>query len=84
MTVPPDEIVVFGTRWCYDTTRALRWLDNHQIVYRYIDIDHDPEASALVERVNHGFRSVPTIFFPDGSRLVEPTSLQLAEKFGIA
>ena len=37
-------------------------------------------ARSYVERVNNGYQSVPTILFPDGSVLVEPSSATLAEK----
>lgn len=80
----PDEIIIYGTRWCGDTRRALRFFDQNNIPYRWIDIDQDKEASAYVEKVNNGYRSVPTILFPDGSLLVEPSAAQLAEKFGIS
>jgi hypothetical protein len=34
--------------------------------------------------VNQGRRIVPTIIFPDGSILVEPSNAELAEKLGLA
>ena len=54
-------------------------LDSQQIAYEYIDIDLAPEAAELVQRINGGFRSVPTILFPDGRVLVEPTRIELEE-----
>ncbi len=77
------EIVLYGTTWCGDTRRARRFLDQNGIGYRWIDIDQDMEARRFVEQVNKGFRSVPTIIFPDGSMLVEPSTQKLAEKLGI-
>jgi glutaredoxin-like protein len=79
-----DIIVVYGTRWCGDSRRAKNFFDTHQIPYKWMDIDENPEASDFVRRINHGFRSVPTIVFPDGSRLVEPSIEQLAEKLGVS
>jgi len=79
----PDEIIMYGTMWCGDTRRARRFMDENHIVYRWVDIDQDLQARKFVESVNHSFRSVPTIIFPDGSMLVEPTYRELAEKFGI-
>lgn len=76
------QIKVYGTRWCGDTTRALRVLDEHNIDYEWIDIDKNPEGEKFVKDTNHGIRSVPTIVFPDMSVLVEPTNNQLIEKFG--
>lgn len=80
----PPHIIVYGTTWCGDTRRARRFLDEHKISYQWIDIDQDLEARKKVETINHGYRSVPTILFPDDSMLVEPSNRQLAEKFGIA
>ena len=41
------------------------------------------EAMAFVEKVNQGKRIVPTIVFPDGDILVEPSNAQLAAKLGL-
>jgi mycoredoxin len=73
-------ITIYGTPWCGDCRRALRVLDQHQASYHYVDIEHDDAARSHVERINRGNRSVPTILFPDGSILVEPSSATLAEK----
>jgi mycoredoxin len=77
------EIVMYGTTWCGETRRARRLLDQNNIPYKWIDIDQDTEARKFVEGVNHGFRSVPTILFPDGSMLVEPSTEKLSNKLGI-
>ncbi|GAP20593.1 glutaredoxin domain-containing protein [Leptolinea tardivitalis] len=79
-----DEIIkLYGTSWCGGTRRARRIFDDNKIAYQWIDIDLDKEARSIVEQINHGNRSVPTIVFPDGSILVEPSDGQLAEKLGV-
>ncbi|GAP14446.1 glutaredoxin [Longilinea arvoryzae] len=78
-----SEIILYGTTWCGGTLRTRAFLDRNHIPYRWIDIDKDPEAGKFVESVNHGFRSVPTLIFPDGSQLTEPSNSQLAEKLGL-
>jgi mycoredoxin len=45
-----------------------------------INIEEDADAEALVEQINAGMRSVPTILFPDGTILVEPAYAQLEAK----
>jgi mycoredoxin len=75
-----DNIKVYGTRWCGSVKRALRILDEHGAAYEMIDIDQDVEAETFVKTTNQGFRSVPTIVFPDESILVEPSSSELIEK----
>ena len=73
-------IIIYGATWCGDTRRARSFFDRNNIPYRWIDIDKDPEASKFVEKTNQGFRSVPTILFPDGSILVEPSESQLTAR----
>jgi glutaredoxin-like protein len=79
-SAPAGTITMYLTRWCGDCPRARRWFDAHNISYDVIDIDRDDEAATYVMQVNGGMRSVPTIVFPDGSVLVEPTSRELAAK----
>ncbi len=79
----PASLTVYLTSWCPDCRRARAFFDRRQIAYVSVDIEKDPEAMALVKRLNHGNRSVPTIVFPDGSILVEPSEAQLAQKLGL-
>jgi mycoredoxin len=74
------EIIVYGTKWCGDTIRALRIFKEYQIEYVWVDITRNLEAARIVEKINHGCRSVPTIIFPDQSLLVEPSNHQLELK----
>jgi mycoredoxin len=78
-----SEIIVYGTTWCGDTRRALNLLDKNKISYKWVDIDQNPEGRSFVEKTNNGNRSVPTIVFPDGSILVEPSNLELSKKLGL-
>ena len=77
------KILIYGTTWCGDSRRAKRFFDENKIEYDWIDIDVDREAGKLVEQINGGFRSVPTIIFPDGSTLTEPSTFQLRTKFNL-
>jgi len=74
---------MYGTTWCYESRRAKKILDENGITYEFIDIDQDMDGRRYVEQVNNGFRSVPTIVFPDGKILVEPSVKELKEKLGI-
>jgi glutaredoxin-like protein len=79
-----DAIIVYGTAWCGDCYRTRRFLDRHQIPYEWIDVDTDRRASAMVRTLNGGRRTVPTLVFPDGSVMTEPSDRELAHKLGIA
>lgn len=76
----PKQIVMYATRWCGDCRMAKRWFDTHTIAYTSINIEEDERAAAYVMQINGGMRSVPTIVFPDGSILVEPSARELAAK----
>ena len=75
-----QEIILYGTTWCGDCKRAMRLMNNLKVSYRYINIDQDETAAAYVLEANKGQRSVPTIVFPDGSLLVEPSNSVLTQK----
>lgn len=82
-TTTNNVILVYSTNWCPDCKRAKKFFGEQRLPYLNIDIEEDAEAMAFVERVNQGKRIVPTIVFPDGDILVEPSNAQLAEKFGL-
>lgn len=80
MTAQTTRIVMYGTPWCGDCRRARRIFDEQRIAYDYIDIEQHEEGRQIVERLNNGYQSVPTIIFPDGSVLTEPSSAILLAK----
>jgi len=79
----PEQITLYGTGWCPDCKLSKQFFGEQRVPYHYVDIDNNPDATAFVEDVNKGNRSIPTIVFPDGSVLVEPSNAQLAEKLGM-
>ncbi len=74
----PTGITIYSTTWCSDCRRSKRWLDEHGVAYTNIDIEQDEAAAEYVRSLNDGNQSVPTIVFPDGSILVEPSTAALA------
>jgi mycoredoxin len=81
--MPDTQIIMYATNWCWDCRRVRKFLDNHQIAYQWINIDQDKQGEEYVLKVNKGMRSVPTLVFPDGSVLVEPSNQALAEQFNL-
>lgn len=76
-------IIVYGTTWCPDCRRSKQFLAENRIQYTWVDIEQDPAAVAEVEQINNGKRVVPTIVFPDGGVLVEPSNEELAAVLGL-
>ena len=77
------EITVYGAHWCPDCRRSKQFLGEHQIPYRWVDIEQDPAGEQYVLQKNDGKRIIPTIEFADGSILVEPTNAELAARLGL-
>lgn len=80
---PFDGIRVAGTLWSLATHQIKDFLVRHQLPYEYLDVENNMAARALAEARNGGELKIPTVLFPDGTVLVEPTLQQLAEKAGL-
>ena len=76
-------IEVYGTEWCGDCKRAKKVLDERYVNYNWTDIEKEPKLMEYVKQLNNGKSIVPTIVFPDGSILVEPSNVQLIEKLNL-
>lgn len=74
-----QSVKFYGAMWCGDTRRARSWMDRFKVSYEWVDVDKDKAAEELVKSLNNGFRSIPTILFPDGSKLVEPSTKKLED-----
>lgn len=82
--MPEETLVVYGADWCSDCWRTKRFLVEHRIPFRWIDIERDREGEQFVLKANKGLRVIPTLVFQDGSLLVEPSNAELAAKLGVA
>jgi thioredoxin reductase (NADPH) len=82
-TMSEPDIIVYGANWCPDCRTSKQFLGEHQIPYKWIDIEEDKAAERLVIKKNDGKRIIPTLVFGDGAFLAEPTNAQLAEKLGL-
>jgi thioredoxin reductase (NADPH) len=78
-----EPLVLYGASWCPDCRRSKAFLSEQRIPFHYVDLELQPEEDATVERYNDGKRIIPTIVFPDGSHLAEPSNEELAEKLGL-
>jgi glutaredoxin len=81
METKVDRLVVYGAKWCPDAKRAIKFLDGHGIEYEWHDIDEEADARDFVIKVNGRF-VIPTLLFPDGTKMTEPSDAELAAKFG--
>lgn len=79
MYLMKDDIIFYGATWCGDCKRSQAYLDSHHIPYKFINIDEVEGAAEKVKEINHGMTSTPTIVFPNGTVLVEPSDEKLAD-----
>jgi mycoredoxin len=80
-TITPSQIVMYATQYCSDCMRAKKFLESNNIPHLQVGLEGNSDATEFVIKVNNGYRSVPTIVFPDGTVLVEPDWEELKAKF---
>ena len=76
-------IRVAGTLWSPESHVVKDFLSRNRISYRWLDIEKDVAAAAMVAAVTDGGAALPVVFFPDGSTLRHPSSRELAERVGL-
>jgi glutaredoxin len=75
----PQVVTVFSANWCPDCKRAKQLLDEKEISYRLVDIGKDNDAFLFVEKLTKRVK-IPTIVFPDGTIMIEPSNDNLTRK----
>jgi thioredoxin reductase (NADPH) len=83
VSLPYEGIRVAGTLWSASSHDVKDFLARNRIPYQWLDIEQDDQARALVESLEMEEYRLPVVFFPDGSQLVQPDYLSLAEKVGL-
>ncbi len=81
--LPYEGIRLAGTLWSSASHNTRDFLTRNLIPYQWLDVEKDAKVRALVEEYNQGELRIPTLFFPDGSVMVEPNLRELAEKVGL-
>jgi mycoredoxin len=74
------ELTMYTTVWCGFCRNLKRQLAHAGIEMAEVDIEKDPAAAEFVMSVNGGNQTVPTILFPDGSTMVNPSAAQVKQR----
>ncbi|EFQ82835.1 glutaredoxin [Aeromicrobium marinum DSM 15272] len=72
-----SQFTMYSTPWCGYCHRLKSQLAREGIEFDEVDIEAVPEAAAIVEKANGGNQTVPTLVFPDGSALTNPSVAQI-------
>ncbi|MDX9991026.1 MAG: glutaredoxin family protein [Anaerolineales bacterium] len=75
----PEQIVIFSASWCPDCKRTRKLLDDRQIPYSLIDIGKDNDGFLFIEKLTKRVK-IPTLIFPDGTQMIEPSDDELVRK----
>lgn len=73
-------VTMYSTTWCGYCHRLKSQLDREGIAYQVIDIEQTPGAAEIVEAVNNGNQTVPTLVYADGSAQTNPSVAQVKAK----
>lgn len=74
------DLTIFSTPWCGYCIRLKRQLTDAGVPYAEVDISLDEAAAELVMQVNGGNQTVPTVLFPDGGALSNPTLADIVDR----
>jgi thioredoxin reductase (NADPH) len=81
--IPYGGIRVVGTLWSAKSHYVKDFLSRSQVPYQWLDLEKDEDAKELLELESSKESRFPTLFFPDGSILVDPDLSTLANKVGM-
>ena len=73
-------VTMYSTPWCGYCHRLRGQLDREGIAYGVVDIEQVPDAARIVEQVNNGNQTVPTLVYTDGTAQTNPSVAQVKDK----
>ena len=76
-------IRVVGDRWSKTSHEVKEFLARNQVPYQSLDVETDEEGRRLLELADADTYRLPLVVFPDGSHLVQPNNIELAERIGL-
>jgi mycoredoxin len=76
----PQPLTMYTTTWCAFCRRLKSQLSADGIEMTEINIEEDPAAADFVMSVNGGFQTVPTVVFPDGSAMTNPSAAAVKQR----
>jgi mycoredoxin len=75
-------LTMFTTNWCAFCRRLKSQLAADGIEIAEVNIEEEPDAADYVMSVNGGFQTVPTLLFPDGSTMTNPSVAAVRQRLG--
>lgn len=73
-------VTMYTTTWCGYCKRLKRMMQDDGIAFAEVDIEQTPGTAEIVEKVNNGNQTVPTLVFSDGTAMTNPSLAKVKEK----
>lgn len=77
------DVVVLGSSHCAGTLRVKAFLTRNGHPYTYIDLDHDPDVQALLDRFHVRLEDVPVVVCRGEQVLKNPSLAEIAACLGL-
>ena len=78
-----EGVRIIDHRWSPHGHELKDFLARNQVPYQWIDTDHSAEAAPLLKHLERSEVDLPVVLFSDGSHLVRPTPIDLANRIGL-
>jgi mycoredoxin len=73
-------LTMYTTNWCAFCRRLKSQLAAEGIDIAEVNIEEEPAAADYVMAINGGFQTVPTVVFPDGSTMTNPSLADVKQR----
>lgn len=77
-----DGIEVVGYQFSPRSHAVKDYLSGNLVPYRYFDIDSSDKGKELIASNGIAYKDLPAVFFEDGSYLLNPKPIEIADKLG--
>src|SRR5258708_22228443 len=77
-------LTLVGSRFDIATRRLLEVLSRNRLSFRWLELEGEPEAEALLRRLNIPLADLPIVVVPGGELLRNPSSRALLDALGLA
>lgn len=75
-----NQLRLVGHRWSPQMHEIGDFLARNRIPYQWLHVENSSEANQVLTQLGLSLRNLPVVICPDGSYLVKPSLVQLAEK----
>jgi thioredoxin reductase (NADPH) len=80
---PATNLRLIGDRWSASSHALRQFLVRNLVPYRWMDVETDPQAQALLQLARADAGRLPVVLLDDGEMLVQPDLPVLAERIGL-